>query len=80
MKMCVYADSHPDQARFISLLPRLRNGVNDENTQEDWQLLLKNSITPSRMEAFKNAWHLFPDNRACIIYSIFLKEGGVYSK
>lgn len=72
LEVCVrqQADSNPDQAKFIYLLPRLRNGVNDENTVNDWQLLLKNSTTPLRMEAFKDALHLFPDNRSCNLYNL----------
>ncbi|RMZ95107.1 ATP-dependent DNA helicase PIF1, partial [Brachionus plicatilis] len=47
------------QEKFIDLLPRTRNG---ENTIEDWELLLENSVNPFNIERFNSATRLFLEN------------------
>ncbi|RNA07297.1 ATP-dependent DNA helicase pif1, partial [Brachionus plicatilis] len=47
------------QQKFIELLPRCRNG---ENTVEDWQLLLENSVSPTNIQKFSDATKLFFEN------------------
>ena len=43
----------PDQLKFIDLLPRIRNAVNDENTMGDWKFLLKNEYTIEKAKNFE---------------------------
>ena len=43
----------PDQLKFIDLLPRIRNAVNDENTIDDWKFLLKNEYTIEKAKNFE---------------------------
>jgi hypothetical protein len=62
-------DNNPDQQKFIQLLPRIRSGVNDEKTIDDWKLLLKNEYSVLRAESFKNAIRLYCDNRSCDKYN-----------
>ncbi|CAF0924316.1 unnamed protein product [Brachionus calyciflorus] len=51
-----------DQKKFIEISERLRNGVNDDKTIEDWKFLLKREIKPNNLEEFVDAFRLFPDN------------------
>jgi ATP-dependent DNA helicase PIF1 len=63
-------DEDPNQARFIEILKRLRNGMVDDNqTLEDWQFLLNNIPTPQKLIHFKNAIRLFSDNASCHAYN-----------
>ena len=59
----------PDQQKFIQLLPRIRNAVNDENTINDWKFLLKNEYTVEKANKFKNALRLYSDNKSCDKYN-----------
>ena len=43
----------PDQLKFIELLPRIRNAVNDERTIDDWKFLLKNEYTIEKAKHFE---------------------------
>ena len=63
------ANNDPDQHKFIQLLPRIRNAVNDENTINDWKFLLKNEYTLERANNFKNALRLYSDNQSCDKYN-----------
>jgi hypothetical protein len=62
-------NNDPDQERFIKVLPRIRDGLNDKETVNDWQFLLKRLIRPSLLEEFKDAIRLFPDNYTCNQYN-----------
>jgi hypothetical protein len=42
-----------DQKKFIQLLPRIRNAVNDTQTVEDWKFLLKNEYTIEKAKNFQ---------------------------
>ena len=63
------ANNDPDQQKFIQLLPRIRNAVNDENTINDWKFLLKNEYTVEKANKFKNALRLYSDNQSCDKYN-----------
>ena len=52
-------ENDPDQAHFMDLLPRLRNGT---STIKDWKLLLTRSINESNKKEFENATYIFNDN------------------
>ena len=52
-------DNDPDQAHFMDLLPRLRNGT---STIKDWKLLLTRIPTEENMKEFENATYIFNDN------------------
>ena len=63
-------ENDPEQKYFIELLKRLRYGmINDEQTYHDWKFLLKNQVTPLRLEEFENATRLFADNASCHDYN-----------
>ncbi|RNA42524.1 ATP-dependent DNA helicase pif1 [Brachionus plicatilis] len=54
------------QEKFIKLLPRCRNG---ENTLEDWQLILENSVTSTNISKFSNSTRLFLENEKVDTYN-----------
>ncbi|RNA16738.1 ATP-dependent DNA helicase pif1 [Brachionus plicatilis] len=54
------------QEKFIKLLPRCRNG---ENTLEDWQLFLENSVTSTNISKFPNSTGLFLENEKVDTYN-----------
>ncbi|RNA10969.1 ATP-dependent DNA helicase PIF1 [Brachionus plicatilis] len=62
-------DNDIDQKRFIEILERLRNAINDEKTIDDWNFLLKRKVAPCHEEEFKDAIRLFPDNKLCSNYN-----------
>ncbi|CAF0886973.1 unnamed protein product [Brachionus calyciflorus] len=47
------------QTKFIDLLPRCRNG---QNTVEDWELLLENSVNLINIQIFSDATRLYLEN------------------
>ncbi len=51
--------SDPDQLKFIELLPRIRNAVNDAKTVDDWKFLLKNEYTLEKAKGFEGIFKLF---------------------
>jgi hypothetical protein len=51
--------SDPDQLKFIELLPRIRNAVNDAKTIDDWKFLLKNEYTLEKAKGFEGIFKLF---------------------
>ena len=56
LQVCVRQDRNtddPDQLKFIALLPRIRNAINDENTINDWKFLLKNEYTIEKAKYFE---------------------------
>ena len=60
----------PDQEYFIEMLKRIRSGCLDlEQNAKDWNFILKNQISPSNQEEFKDALRLFPDNQSCNEYN-----------
>jgi len=68
-------DNDTDQSTFINVLGRLRDGVFDEKSIEDWKFLLKNQVSPSKLEQFTDAIRLFTTNQACSDYNnMKLKE------
>ena len=52
-------ENDPNQAHFMDLLPRLRNGT---STIRDWKLLLTRSINETNKKEFENATYIFNDN------------------
>jgi len=60
-------DNDPDQAHFMELLPRLRNG---ESTREDWELLIKRFPTQTNQKEFEVATRIFNDNESVNYYNI----------
>jgi hypothetical protein len=62
-------ENDPKQAYFVKLLSRLQNGINDEQTADDWKFLLQQKITPALLENFKDAIRLFPENSSCMKYN-----------
>ncbi|CAF0956150.1 unnamed protein product [Brachionus calyciflorus] len=52
-------DSDIDQLKFLELLERLRNGVNDDKTIDDWKFLLKRQVQPIKQDEFSDAILLF---------------------
>lgn len=52
-------ENDTQQAQFIDLLPRLRNGT---STIEDWKLLQTRNPTAANMVGFENAISIFNDN------------------
>lgn len=62
-------DDDLDQKKFIEILQRIRNGVNDDKTIEDWKFLLKREIKPNNLDEFVDALRLFPDNSTCNKYN-----------
>ncbi len=60
-------DNDPQQAHFIELLPRLRNG---ESTKEDWELLITRIPTIDNSPEFENATRIFNDNENVDNYNI----------
>ena len=60
----------PDQAYFIELLKRMRDGMTDDKqTIVDWKFILKNKVTPDKLKEFINAIRLFSDNASCYEYN-----------
>jgi ATP-dependent DNA helicase PIF1 len=63
-------DNDPEQAYFLDLLTRARNGMKDKNfIESDWKFLLRNKKTPASLELFNNAVRLFMDNQSCHNYN-----------
>lgn len=62
-------DNDPKQQYFIDLLLRLRNGIYDQKSEEDWKFLLQRQSLPNRLEEFKDAIRLFPDRASCSKYN-----------
>jgi hypothetical protein len=62
-------NNDPDQEQFIRVLARLRDGINDEETVNDWKFLLKRIVKPNLLEEFKDAIRLFLDNATCNQYN-----------
>ncbi|CAF1035540.1 unnamed protein product [Brachionus calyciflorus] len=62
-------DSDIGQLKFIELLERLRNGVNDDKTMDDWKFLLKRQLQPLNQAEFSDAIRLFCENSACTKYN-----------
>jgi len=60
-------DNDPEQAHFMDLLPRLRNGL---STKEDWELLLTRIPTFNNTSSFINATRIFNDNLSVDNYNI----------
>ena len=60
-------ENDPDQAQFLELLPRARNG---ENTIADWTLLCARQPTPFNLPAFEYASRLFMVNDKVNEYNI----------
>jgi hypothetical protein len=48
-----------NQQKFISLLPRIRDG---KMNISDWEFLLSRSTSPSNLLLFNNSIRLFTDN------------------
>jgi hypothetical protein len=59
----------PDQERFINVLSRIRDGLNEDETENDWKFLLKRLVKPNLLEEFQDAIRLFPDNSTCNQYN-----------
>ncbi|RNA33424.1 ATP-dependent DNA helicase PIF1, partial [Brachionus plicatilis] len=59
-------DNDPDQEYFLKLLPRIRDGVFDDKSINDWKFLLKREVKPNMETAFKDAIRLFPDNATSV--------------
>ena len=58
--MCQLNENNdPEQAQFIELLPRLRNGT---STISDWKLLQTRIMTAQNKEEFSNATSIFNEN------------------
>ena len=60
-------DNDLDQARFMELIPRLRNG---ESTIDDYNTLIKRIPTTLNSEAFVNATRIFNDNESVDNYNM----------
>ena len=58
--MCQLNENNdPEQAQFIELLPRLRNGT---STISDWKLLQTRIMTAQNKEEFSKATSIFNEN------------------
>jgi hypothetical protein len=62
-------ENDPKQEYFVQLLSRLRNGISDEKTVDDWKFLMQQKMTPVLLEQFKDAIRLFPENSSCMKYN-----------
>lgn len=60
-------ENDPEQAQFMKLIPRLRNG---ESTLDDYNLLLKRIQTAFNSESFSNATRIFNDNESVDDYNM----------
>ncbi|CAF0925416.1 unnamed protein product, partial [Brachionus calyciflorus] len=54
-----------DQEKFIKLLTRIRDGVFDNESFNDWKFLLKREANPNKLSNFKEAIRLFTDKASC---------------
>jgi hypothetical protein len=60
-------ENDPKQAKFMELLPRLRNG---ESTLADYELLATRFPTEINKSAFENAIRIFNDNESVDKYNL----------
>ena len=74
--MCVRQalNDDEDQNKFIELLPRIRNAVNDEKTIEDWKFLLKNEYTLEKAKNFHGFFISFDIWKILIYYLILYRD------
>ena len=63
----VMMQQNQEQAHFMELIPRLRNG---QSTLADYELLLTRIPTENNKNAFKNAIRIFNDNESVDKYNI----------